>query len=295
MSTENDVPLGESSRRYYEQQFGDRIHQIKKGGGSAPQRDSGGSNWNGRAGCGGILAVIFIIRLIAALVSSQSSTPSYNYSPPPQQQFNDDMRKQLDDLAVQDKAADKILKDLDEALRQGGQKNVPDFGVEDERDGAAKFLLTEADVPLLEGLCYRIYQESRQPGATPGKRVRALLPPSARQFLDKAARRQILRDNEREQMLEALNALLPIADLYNAASFQNVPDAPRALLNGIGDDPARSVPRFNRWLLEKCYPRQIVPLTERPRLKNEWERAGWKRRAQFDLELARQQYEAKKR
>ena len=249
MSTENDVPLGEGSRRYYEQQFGDRIHEIKKGG-SSPRRDSGSPNWSGRAGCGGLLAVIFIVRFILIFIRTQSSTPSYNYTPSPQ--FNAGMQQPLGELDVEDEE---------------------------------KILLAEADVPLLEGLCYRIQQESRQPQPTPGKRLYLHLPFPAQQSLNKAAGGERLGEAKRHQLFQALNALLHDEALYDAPSFHNVPGvATLMLLN------AQGTPRFNRLLLEKCYPEQIVPLDQHRPL-NAWAQAQWKQRPQRDLNKARQKYE----
>ncbi len=84
MSTENDVPLGEGSRRYYEEKFGDRIRQVNKSGGSAPNHDRGGSTGTGRAGCGVAIAILVAIRVISAILNSHSHTSPRSYTPPPQ-------------------------------------------------------------------------------------------------------------------------------------------------------------------------------------------------------------------
>jgi hypothetical protein len=99
MSTENDVPLGEGSRGYYERMFGDRIRQVRKGG-DAPKRDNGAPNWNGRAGCGVAIAVFMLIRIIFAVLNAHSHTPSYHNSPPPR--FNPGMEKHWDGFRVGD-------------------------------------------------------------------------------------------------------------------------------------------------------------------------------------------------
>jgi len=294
MSTENDVPLGEGSRRYYEQQFGDRIHQIKKAGGSAPQPSGGGSNWSGRAGCGGIFVVFFIIRLILLFVRTQSDTPSYNYSPPQHHQFDFGEQKRLEDLVLKDKDNDELPR-LEDILGPHLDKQDPDVGKpNDDKFAGPERLLTEADVPLLEGLCYRMDQESRQPGPTPGKRLCTPLPPPDQQRLIKASRGELRRDDEQRQLLRALDLVLHDAALYDGPSFEKVPGvADWVLLNGMIGNPAKGTPRFNRLLLEKCYPEQIVPLNQRD-LINPLGRTLWKRRAKLDLDKARQKYEPKK-
>lgn len=105
MSTENDVPLGEGSRRYYEQMFGDRIRQVNKGGGSVPRRDSGGSNGTGRAGCGVAIAIFVVIRIIAAVLSTHSHPSSRSYTLPPPPPFNGGMQKRWDGKPVQNDKA----------------------------------------------------------------------------------------------------------------------------------------------------------------------------------------------
>lgn len=251
MSTENDVPLGEGSRRYYEQQFGDRIHQIKKGG-SAAQRDSGNSNWNGRAGCGGLLAAFFIIRIILALVRTQSSTPSYQPMPGLPPPHFADQKKPL---------AEQI------------QEFNPD---------AEAALLRDRDVPLPEGLCYRIYQESLRREATPGKHLLKLLDPEVRKLVIKSAQGKILAPKERQVFLDGLNDVLQQADFWDEEAFHQRPRF---------DDLLATRLRERRFLLERCYRRQIVPLSERLRLNERARATKWKLQAQRDLEAARLEFE----
>ncbi|HTU19276.1 MAG TPA: hypothetical protein VMG10_14545 [Gemmataceae bacterium] len=293
MSSENDVPLGEEARNYYEQQFGNRIHQIKKGGGSAPQRNSSGPSWGGgRAGCGVVFAVIFLLRLIFLFVRTQSSTPSYDYSTTQQPPFHVDMEKRIDNFAGKGNDDEELQRIL-ERLRQQAEKPEPDFRKPngDEEPDFPERLLTEADVPLLEGLCYRIHQESLQHGATPGKRICIPLPPPAQQRLMRAARGEQLRDDEQRKLLLALDTVLHDANLYELEAFAKVPGARRLVQsNGKRGNPVLGTPRFNRLLLEKCYPDQIVPWKERD-LVNAWGRAQWKRRARSDLEKAQREFE----
>lgn len=125
MSTENDVPLGDGARRYYEQLFGDRIRRVNKGSDSAPQGNcGGGSNWNGRVGCGVAAVAFIIIRILLILTHTSSSTPPYDYSTPPahfQLQPRIEERNvplnERDDLEVR-RHLDQLLLDLERAEKQ---------------------------------------------------------------------------------------------------------------------------------------------------------------------------------
>ncbi len=265
MSTENDVPLGDDSRRYYEQQFGDRIRQVNKGGGATPKSKSGGSNWNGRAGCGGgAVAAFVVIRIVIALFRV-SSSPSHNYSipDPPEFQLNQ--------------------QDLDRLLQQAHERNG---GLVVPLDGRAKGggliqLVGKEDIPLLRGLCYRIHRESKGPGESPGKHILQLLDPDARDLLVRSAEGKELGPQEEKDLLEALDDVLYENHFYTPVVFRNVPGvATWRLVGDIGS--ARS----NRLLLEKCYPQQIVPLGKRDTL-TEQDRARWKKQAQEDLDKAK--------
>jgi hypothetical protein len=281
MSAENDVPLGEESRRYYDQQFGDRIREVSKGGGN-PGR-GGGSNWNGRAGIGIAVGVIVVIlRLVLAVSRTSSSTPSYTYTPPPPPQFNGENFDER--FAKGDK--DDQQKRLNEILRQmmdGKPVEVPQAalpqGVALEGDA-----LRVDEVPLLQGLCYRIHQERLRAEPTPGGRICQFLDADARKLIARSAGGGALDADEKEELLEALNELLPRQDLYDAAAFGKFePGMP-------GPVP---ISQYNRLLLEKCYPRQIVPLSERGQL-DAGARGKWIDRARADLDAARKQYEPAK-
>jgi hypothetical protein len=82
MSSENDVPLGDGSRRYYQELFDERIRQINKENGSR-RPDKGDSNNNGRLGCGALIAVFLFIRIFTVFLNSHSHTSSFSSSPPP--------------------------------------------------------------------------------------------------------------------------------------------------------------------------------------------------------------------
>jgi hypothetical protein len=256
MSNENDVPLGEGSRRYYDRLFGDRIRQVNKGG--APRRDSSGPTGSGRAGCGVLIAVFVLIRILSLVFRTHPSTlPTLPH------------------------------------FEVGMPQQPRDWGVPHARDNddEAKVLLAKEDVPLLGGLCYRIAKESRQLESTPGKRICELLPPDANALLRRAANGELLRDDEQEVLLEALDELLHDATFYDGRSFRHVPGVAR-LRPRIDNGPAAApgTPRFNRLVLEKCYPEQIVPFNERRHLDPQ-ERERWRLRAQRDLNQARQEHD----
>lgn len=265
MSTENDVPLGDDSRRYYEQQFGDRIRQVNKGRGTTPKSSSGGSNWSSRAGCGGgAVAAFVIIRIVIALFRVSSSHSSQNYSIPDPPAFQ------------QNQELDRLLQQIRE--QQGGLPVPADEGA--KGIGLIQ-LLGKEDIPLPKGLCYRIHRESLRPGNSPGKHILQLLDPDARAHLIRSAEGKELLPQEEKDLLEALNDVLYENNFYDAVVFRNVPGvATWRLLGDIGS------PRSNRQLLEKCYPQQIVPLDKRDTL-TEQDRARWKKQAQEDLDKAK--------
>lgn len=271
MSTENDVPLGEEARRYYEQQFGKRIQQIKKGG-KAPQHNPSGSfNWFSPAGYGRIAAAAFLMHLIVTFVRTQSNTPTYPPLPvlPPPAFVNQE-------------------KPLAEQIQEVNAE-------------AEAVLLRASDVPWPEGLCYRIYQESLRPDASPGKHLLKLFDPNARRLLIQSAQGQALDGNESQALLIGLNDVLEHADFWDEEAFQQPPPFAEILnkgriaaqLQGF-DDLLATRMKERRLLLEHCYPRQIVPLNERHRL-DERARTEWVRRAQRDLHEAHRKYEPKDR
>ena len=290
MSTENDVPLGEGSRRYYEQQFGDRIRKVSKGGGAGRGSGSGGSNWNGRAGVGIAVGVILVIlRIVLALSRSSSSTPSYTYTPPPQVKFDEDWQKKLDkrfgnpEKDNEEKRINALLQQILEAKpADNPQPGLPQEPAQPGENG-----LRDEEVPLPQGLCYRIHQESLRAIPTPGRRIYQLLDDDARKLITKAAKGKALDEDEKDELLESLNDLLGRKDLYEADAFRNVTQvAPQAANMPIA--------LYNRQLLEKSYPKQIVPVRERAML-NAPARRRWLDGARADLTEARQLYEPAKR
>jgi len=274
------VPLGEGARRYYEQQFGDRIRKVSKGGGSS----GGGSNWNGRAGCGIAIGVIVLLRIIVAFSRIGSSTPSYTYTPPPQPRFDPDWQKKLDERLAEDNQ-EKRFNDMLQQIIEAQPAERPQPAQPQDLAALEKNGLRNEEVPLPQGLCYRIHHESRRAMPTPGSRICQLLDEDARQLIAKAAEGKALDKDEKEELLEALNDLLGRPDLYEAAAFGRIEPARRGPL---------PVARYNRQLLEKCYPQQIVPLSERGKL-DAAAHLQWLDRASADLTAARQEYEPAKR
>ncbi|HWG44928.1 MAG TPA: hypothetical protein VN688_19320 [Gemmataceae bacterium] len=278
MSSENDVPLGEGSRRYYEQQFGERIRKVSKSG-NTPPSNGGGWNWNGRAGAGLILGVIFIvIRIILVVARTDSSAPSYTYKPVVPQKLEADFhfRKHLNDVPIQDDAKD-IQPD-------------PAFGPLALIPNPANPQLDQRDVPLLEGLCYRIHTESQQFERTPGSRICRFLNADEQALITKAARGQALNRNERFDLIVSLKVVLQRADFFDGDSFRTVALPAELVLrhNADPNQPAEEIRQFNRSLLERCYPEQIVPLRERDTLDDQ-SREQWRKRARADLDKAKKE------
>jgi hypothetical protein len=277
MSAENDVPLGEGARRYYEQQFADRIRQVRKGGGGGTGK--GGSGWNGRVGIGLVAGIVLVVLRILFATGNRSPSPSYNSTPPPPVQFNFEKQKLFNDPIV--------LPNIEGDFRPGVQVHDVDAEGADPR-------LVEKDVPLLQGLCYRIDRESRQPVRTPGRRLCQFLDAPSNGLISRAAAGENLARGDRADLFAALNRLLQ-ERLYDGSSFRDVPLPPDLLRRWPqAAKDVEALRRFNRTLLEKCYSLQIVPLAERDQF-NDDTRVLWQLQAQKDLAAARRRYEGAKR
>jgi hypothetical protein len=265
---------------HYEKQFGDRIRSIRKGA-----RPDGGPRWNGGVVAGILIGVLIAIMRIA---SNTSSPPTPQWHLP--QAFH---QPPMDDRARFEKA-------LQELRDQGilppdafpGLAGVPDVQPEDPNS------LNEGEVPLWEGLCYRIHQESLKPQPSPGRQICSLLDEDQLTLLRRAAGGAQLDDDERGDLLEAFNDVLENSKLYDAEAFRRVQGAvagglpdPRNINPGV--EVEKTIRRINRPLLESAYPEQIVPA----RLKNKLDDRGrnlWKDRARRDLEAAKKQYRSRK-
>ncbi len=269
--------LGVPDPNWYERQFGDRVRSIRKGGGSGGS--GGGSRWNSGAAAGIIVAIVLAILRIAG--SSSRHTPTPHFDPPA---FNPHA---LDDL-------DRIQKQIQDLQFQPAPiPDVPPVMPDVPADDAS--LLTEEEVPLLAGLCYRIDQEGQQPQATPGKHIGSLLDREALPLLRRAAAGAELNPAERDQLLDSLNELIDAPQLYDAVSFADIPGVADLRLRHWNDDGNKLniIRRFNRALLEAAYPRQIVPVRLKDNLDEDTRRA-WQDRARADLAAAKKQYGSRK-
>jgi hypothetical protein len=185
MSAENDVPLGEGAQQYYEQRFGHRVRQVKKGG---------GPGW-GKGGCATLIVLLLGFRFFAALLNLGSRTHSIQYLSP--------LVPAQAPLQIEE-----LLHNQQNAL-VGADEDVA--------------LLQKDDVPLMQGLCYRVYQESRQPNPTPGKHLLKLLDSVLRDLISKSAKGVELDGIEEALILIAFNGALGHPDFWNEAAFLGVP------------------------------------------------------------------------
>lgn len=76
----NDGSLNDAGRDYYNQQFGNRVQNIRKYGATPPTARGSGCLGTGGAAGGGIFAIIVVIRIIAAVawVGSSNYDSGYN-------------------------------------------------------------------------------------------------------------------------------------------------------------------------------------------------------------------------
>jgi hypothetical protein len=275
MRPDNPLPSGEGAPDYYDRLFGDRIRRIRKGTPPPAPRVTGGGN-AGR-GIGIIVAVLVLgfFRILSSDRSFRHSSPDFTA---PRFQVPD--RQRLEQMAP-------VIPEP----RPIPFPAQPAWPLQDDR------VLSKEDVPLVEGLCYRIYQESRQAAPRPGHRIWALLDAQGRELVRRGASGVWLDPPEQDCLFAALNAVLARASLYDRKAFQSVRvplnDANvHRLVTGVplaGQELALA----NRALLEAAYPAQILPRLDVP---------GWddppadqlRRRARADLERWRRQFEPRR-
>jgi hypothetical protein len=265
------LPSGEGAPDYYERQFGDRIRQIRKGG-ARPPRDGGGGSSGGRIATGVIIAILFGVFRAAGC-----GRPTRQTYPPPA----------VPRVQVPNRLWQEALERVD-ANRL--QPVLPPVILDPE---VVAFQLDDEDVPLPEGLCYRIYQESRQAGPSPGNAVWNLLDESGRGLVRRAAIGGALNAGDENLLFTALNGqILASRRLYDPAAFAGVlrpgDENVRRLTGGL-PLADRDLVRANRALLEAAYPAQIIPTGQAEQM-GEKDRDQWVRRARDDLGQARRQF-----
>jgi hypothetical protein len=280
MAAEEDVPLGDAAR-HYEQKFGDKVRQVQKRGAQPPAGPSGG----GRGAAAAVVIVAFIV--VRGLISfgnnsgRHSSPPPTFTTPPPQIDFEQQR---------------KLFAELERLQREDQQRfgrppaapALPDNGPE------PSYRFEENDLPLPEGLCFRVEREAGAAAPfNPGKRVHLLLDPAARELVKRAAKGEGLGRVEVDELRAALNEVTGRRDFYFAPCFADLalPEEARALADKLDagqlltEAEAR---KLNRLALEAAYPRQIIPAESRARL-DPVALQRWKERAREDLAEARRQ------
>jgi hypothetical protein len=273
MAADEDVPLGDAAR-HYEQQFGDKIRQVQKGGARPPAGAPRGGGWGaGRGAVGAVLVVVFIvIRLLVSIGNSSNRhpTPSYTFTPPP--------------------AMPPV--DFERVQREMEQRRSRWRPVAPALDNGPSYRFEEGDVLLPEGLCYRVAQEARGAASTPGKRLAAFLDAAARDLVGRAARGERLGAVEEADLRAALNEVLDKRDFYDEPSFRglDLPAEAQAVAAKRDQAAAAELRKLNRLALEAAYPRQIVRAQFRGALDPGIEREL----ALSDLRKARQKYEPAK-
>ena len=265
MAAEEDVPIRDSAR-HYEEQFGDKVRQVQKPGARPPASGSGGFGAVGAV----VLVVIFLIRVFISLANSSSRE---SYTPPPAMPAIDFQRFQ------------EQAREQPEAFGPATRRLL---GVEDE----TSYRFEPGDVPLPEGLCFRIEQDARGEVATPGKRLSMFLDPAARALVGRTARGAALGPGEEADLRAALNEALDKPEFFDERYFRGL-DLPAEALAalaqrgpGLVPPDVKDVRRLNRLALEAAYPRQVLRAKFRGRLDPQLER----RIAALDLEEARRQF-----
>jgi hypothetical protein len=279
MAAEDDVPLGDAAR-HYEEKFGEKVRQVRKPGAPPPGGPGGGSA-AGRGALG--LAAVIVIVVIRVLIGFGSSNSRHNSNPPPPPRIDfDQMGREVEQREDAHAAALRAL------MARQPLANLGPFA-----------RLAGDDVPLWEGLCYRISRDARQEGPTPGKRVMAFLDEAARDLVRRAAAGGPLKAAEDEELRAALNEVLERPDFYDEPSFHrlDLPAEARAVVarrdQGLVPPGVGDVRLLNRLALEAAYPAQVVPLRDRA-LLTPAALAGFRERARQDLEEARKQDAARR-
>jgi hypothetical protein len=278
MAAEEDVPLGDAAR-HYEQKFGARVRQVRKGGARPP---AGGGSGTGRTAIGLAVVVIVVVRLALYVGNSgRHSSPAPTFTPPPQVNF-EQQRKAFEEL-------ERVQREMER--RRAWRPVAPPLP---DRGAEPSYRFEEGDVPLPEGLCYRIVREARGDAPTPGKRLTLFLDDEARALVERAARGERLGAVEEGELRAALNEVLERRELYDERFFRDrdLPPEAQAVAARRERADATELRKLNRLALEAAYPRQIVAVSARG--LRPAGRETWTEVARKDLEEARQEDAARR-
>ena len=264
---------------YYENQFGDRIRNISKGGTKPPAPPRSGSGGRTAGGAGVVIGVIFLIRLLVSFGSSSSSHTSHNFNTPPMQfQQPQPMQIQVPPMIrhrrfppeLNPPAGNQVMND--EQVRRLLQQN----GLEDPQKGSP--LLTAEDVAFLPAFCRRLQRQGPTTELTPDRRVYDGLDADGRKLLAEIAADLKLEPapEKRDEMLETLNRNSPRSAILRR---QLLPQRrtgrwPPRSAHGVdgrrqGEDrprgPAHQPGVARRVVPDAADPRSAQPLTEAKR------------------------------
>ena len=272
---------------YYDDQFSDRIRNIRQGSSSSSRpgsSDSGGGS-KVAGGIGGLVVMAIVLGGVRSCnTSSRTNDYSYNYNPPriqmpPPIDWNPpppiDWQPQPP-IAFQPQPF-VIPPPIDPPLRP----------------------LEPLDVVYLPALCYLLDQEGRHTVDTPARRVFDCLDPDARLLLREIARNTNQQPDavKRDEIFEALNKVLDDQNFYHAGSFSSVkldPELRERLRKWTRRGAVKTVAsarQLNRQLLDAAFPRQILPRAAQP-IPEEQEREAVAR-AKEELAEVRRKYNDK--
>jgi hypothetical protein len=249
---------------HYEEQFGDRIRAIGRGGSSAP---AGPSQPSGLKAAGVIIGLIALVAVISSAVRPRTSSVDVSSqmkqlkvfpAPPPAFQVNP--------------GDDEEMAQLRRALWNLNAGALP---VDPQPPGEAKAqrspLLTPEDVAYLPALCYLLHKEGHHTERTPARRVFDRLDADARKLLREIAvhANREPAPEKRDEILEALNKVLDDPDFYDPQYFRDVDldHLQKRLADWTLPGKVRTqqdAREINRSLLEAAFPDQIIAGEDQP-------------------------------
>lgn len=137
--------------------------------------------------------------------------------------------------------------------------NVSLEGMGGEREARDPMLLTAADVTDWAGIMPAIKAQAAGEGASPGKRLIALLPEDARAQFNALAPNAQLTDGMKRDFVEQLNKVLQKKDFYDTGSWEGIalPAAVQALVDAKPESGSDLI-KMNRGLFEAAYPQFVA-------------------------------------